>query len=463
MDVSDDIEQPQLEDLRAVAEKARRLIRESPFPSPLTDCEVTEILEKEIAPGNVIFDFDHNGFPPVAREAILGRIREYLKGFSEVITEFNARFQPFSVRLAEWKGLLGKIDVLASRRDDAIASEKARLDREDISKQYRETKTKYDHQVEIHPNLPNMKAVSARFPINPVYMLVLLCVGIAEFIINYDTLLRFWGIPAIALANAIIFALGLAMVSHFHGATLKQWTRKFGRATDSRDRPYGPLILVTFLLIVIIATVGWMRYQAVTSAMHTQNFGNLLGNQFAIKVNPAQEVIISLGANILVWLVGILFAYWAHDPDPLYVETALDYLRTRKKYRQARRQFERKEEQFTQKCKNDIAEQYSRQQKFEGDPVLKESKNLRDQVRKLADGLAEQVTTFINTQHFHYRNTLINSLAEHSEIEVFKSQSGRISKIDIQEYQTLDLAVPNEMLGNFVLQVEDLGDEIGGS
>ena len=60
-----------------------------------------------------------------------------------------------------------------------------------------------------------MKAVSARFPldVNPIYLIIMLLLGTAEWFINYDTLFEFFGIPIIAIGATLILALCLAVMA----------------------------------------------------------------------------------------------------------------------------------------------------------------------------------------------------------------------------------------------------------
>ena len=175
--------------------------------------------------------------------------------------------------------------------------------------------------------------------VSPIYLAAMTLIGVAEWFINYDTIFLFFGVPIIAVGATVILAVCLSIIAHQHGVDLKQWKRKFGRSIERVNRPYGPLILATAGLVGLLSVVGWMRYEAVMSAIQVQPTANLLGTQISIAIDPEREIIISLGANVLAWLVGVFVSFFCHDPDPIYVGTAIDF-------RKAERQFLRRKHQF---------------------------------------------------------------------------------------------------------------------
>ncbi len=445
MDVSADSQQQQIEDLSKVTEQARHCVDSQSSTSAFSDHELGATINNEIAAGSVLLDEDN--FEQSARDLILAHIREYHKTFSDVQTEFNARFQPFEAQIVEWEGIADKRREAEQIRDRRVAEERDRLDRDPVSEDYLGTKSRYDQELEAHASKPLMSAVSDWFPgdLSPLYLLLLFCVGITEWFINYNTLLSFLNVPAVAMAGTGVIALALAMASHVHGTDLKQWKKKFGPAVEGADRPYGFLILATVTVIVIFATVGWMRYQATMSVLQSQNSGNLLGSQFAVQAYPGRDVVISMGMNVLVWLAGTILAYYMHDPDAGYVKSALDFMKSRRKYEKEKKQFLRIAKQIVEQCKEKLEREENRNRKFEGDKILREAKNLRNQMQRYEEGLRERAKTYLITQRLRYRNALIKALAENPDVGIYKHLDGKTKEISITDYRALELNIPEHI------------------
>ncbi len=114
---------------------------------------------------------------------------------------------------------------------------------------------------------------------HPVYWLMLLCLGVAEWLINYDVFLKFTNVTAIAVGATVVMGLLLAFAAHGHGMLLRQWSYRFGQDKDVMDRrsDWRLLALATFSLAVVLATAMGSRYLVVVHQMAGQNAPNLLG------------------------------------------------------------------------------------------------------------------------------------------------------------------------------------------
>lgn len=443
--LNDDIVQ-QIDELRAAAELLRRHSEEAAPLRPVSEQDVAIIVDNEIAQKSIMLDKD--GLISSARTILYGRIREYMQDFGKMKQTFSAKFQPFQSQIEDFESIPGKIIALASEAEAKIAAEKHKLDTDRVGEDYRNTKARYDSQVERHAYRPNMKAVSARFPfdVNPVYLIIMLLLGTAEWFINYDTLFEFFGIPIIAIGATLILALGLAVIAHQHGIDLRQWKKKFGPGVENQNRPYGVLILATCGLVGLITVTGWMRYQSLMSVIQSQNTANIIGTSYSVQINPEREVIISLGANALAWLVGVFISYFAHDPDPTYVYTAVDFLKAERKYKKRRAEFDKTANQIKHHFAEKIEEENHRLQKFETSTILRDAINLRNQTNQYEDGFRERAKTFFITQYSRFRSELLRTLQGHPEVVLFKNERGNAVPISINDYQALSFGISDDYL-----------------
>ncbi|MDD2861070.1 MAG: hypothetical protein PHI71_08400 [Acidiphilium sp.] len=383
---------------------------------------------------------DQDGLITTARDVLFARMREYIQQFYDVRNAFNDRFQPFQAELSEYEEIGPNIRSLELIRDQEIAKEKSTLDKDPIVEEYSRTKSKYDDQVKIHAHKPNMKAVSSRAPfdVNPVYLAMMLILGTAEWFINYDTLFTFFNVPIIAIGATFVLALCLAVIAHQHGLDLKQWKKKFGPAVEPRDRPYGILILASVGLVALITVTGWMRFQSLMSVMQSQNTANIIGTKFSVQIDPEREVIVSLGANFLAWLVGVFVSYFAHDPDPVYVETALDFQKSQKGYARKKAVFDKVKDRIERQCKEKIEEQQHRASKFSSSLSLKEAKILRDQAMKYEDSFRERAMTYFIVQYSRIKQEIVAAISStDGQISMFKRDKNTVVPISLNDYQAL--------------------------
>ena len=446
MDISLDNIGQQTDDLRKALEAVKRHGENAPPLVPISDQEITSIINGEIAQKTIILDKD--GFVTGVKATIFGRVKEYLHDFNVVRQEFSAKFQTFQAQIKDFEAIPGKIAALSAEADTKIAEEKRKLDNDRIGEDYRDTKARYDRQIELHAYRPNMKAVSARFPfdVNPVYLIIMLMLGTAEWFINYDTLFEFFGIPIIAIGATLILALGLAVIAHQHGVDLKQWKKKFGPGVEDKNRPYGVLILATIGLVALITVTGWMRYQSLMSVIQSQSSANIVGTQFSAQIDPEREVIISLGANLLAWLVGVFISYFAHDPDPLYVYTAIDFQKAERRYLKKKAEFDRIENRIKHNYAEQIEGEKLRLQKFETSQPLREAMTMREQVAQYEDLFRDRAKTYFVTQYSRFRTQLLRSLQDHGDVALYRTERGAAIPITLTDYQALPISVSDDYL-----------------
>ena len=437
-----------VDDLRSATEEMRAFSENTPPPAPISDAQIKACVSADTAQGTIILD--HDGFPPNARAMIFGQAREYLQAADSQRRSLLDRFQPFESMRKDAEAIPLKISALEAERDQRIGVERANFEADEVGETYLNLKGRYEHQVEIHPHQPNLKAVSSWFPfdVNPSYLLLMTLLGVAEWFINYDTLFLFFGVPVIAVGATIVLAVSLSVVAHQHGLDLKQWKKKFGPAVHRKNMPYGILILASLGLAAILMITGWMRYQAVMGTLQSTSTANILGTQFQVRIDPQREVIISLGSNLLAWLAGVFISYFAHDSDEVYVRTAVDYLKAKRKFEKKKAVFDSTADQIRHQYADETDQQKHRLQKFDANPFLKEALSLRDQIEQYDLGFKERAKSYIISQYSKYRSELILAFAANKSLTLVRRGTNNIVvTLTPNELRNLEFGVADELLG----------------
>jgi hypothetical protein len=209
--------------------------------------------------------------------------------------------------------------------------------------------------------------------LSPVlYVIPLFGVGIAEWYVNLSTFMAKF-VPLVAGAGTILVALIFAIASHFHGEYLKQIAEILHPSVDYRNELGRKLsvLIATILLICALGVVVWLRYQAISEqlGLNSDTAGTFGGSNSSL---VWQSLGPTIGMNLFVWGVGVLYSYLASEKVPHLREAYRASLRANKKLYKARQPFEREQIRITahydrERQKNDVA--------------TKEYKNLSEEIR----------------------------------------------------------------------------------
>ncbi len=269
----------------------------------------------------------------------------------------------------------------------------------------------------------------------------------AEFFINFKLIEDFLGIPFAAFASSAVMAAVLAAISHVHGVDIKQFQHKFGRSTREADRPWLPFILAWIGLFILLVVVGWMRYEAVSSDLQATASSIVLIPQGGAAPNLAEEVVISLGANLLAWFLGVFLAASFHDADPDYVDAAIRFMRSDIPFQRRLKRFEREKERIEADAQKQIAEQKYIQKRLDNDPIVVEADQAQGQIRALTDSLSEQARGFLAEQGLRYKVSLLQALAATPEIIVCrKDADGGLHELPRSDVATMQVGTDDHIL-----------------
>ncbi|RKR00441.1 hypothetical protein [Maricaulis maris] len=164
-----------------------------------------------------------------------------------------------------------------------------------------------------------------------LYGTVLLAISISEMMLNFETFnsLNFFT-PFIASAFALLIGAGLAFAAHLHGTLFKQLEYYTGvKERDSkRWAAWQVFGLGTLALTTVLTAVGYARSQYLADYLTTREMLGGGGDTDAFWVIGG-----SLLGNVIVWIVGVIFAYILHDRNPDYPEKAVELNRATTKRR----------------------------------------------------------------------------------------------------------------------------------
>jgi hypothetical protein len=180
------------------------------------------------------------------------------------------------------------------------------------------------------------------FPRNlsPVlYTIPLILIGVAEWYVNFSTFAATF-VPVVAIFGTIVVGAIFAVASHLHGAYLKQLSEIIHPSVEYRNvlgRKIA-LILATIFLLAAFATVVSLRYVAISDQL---GIGSDSSGLFG---RPSPWIIWSrLGPtiviNALIWGLGTLYSWAAHEKIPDLRESYRLLLRANRKLDKARKPF----------------------------------------------------------------------------------------------------------------------------
>lgn len=163
-------------------------------------------------------------------------------------------------------------------------------------------------------------------PLNrPLYFGVLIVVLFgSEAAINLDAFKSLpWASPAIAWGATILIGLAIGLAAHFHGTVLKQFDYWLGPQVDDTKRGAAIRMIAagTAALLLALSFVYYARSAYFTTYMMSlSSFGQPMqhGGSFLWVVGG------SLIGNIIVYLVGCMWAFLMHDQNPHFVELKQD-------------------------------------------------------------------------------------------------------------------------------------------
>ncbi|HEY0422597.1 MAG TPA: hypothetical protein VGC82_04665 [Rhodopila sp.] len=374
--------------------------------------------------------------------------------------------EPARAILAQWRQARRRFDVaiepkmrsiravqeaekeIAGARERAGRDERdaeARLEADEhyirVRDAFRVAETRYQRMKADHENRDaNMVAF------NPAYWVALLCIGLAEWLINYDVFFLFAGVAAIAAGATVVMGVLLAFAAHGHGLLFKQWSYRFGAHRDSIDRrgDWRMLALSTFSLLIVLGAATGSRYAAVMHQAADQPAINLLGPDAQISFDPMRDVLLSLLWNLMAWAVGVFIAYMAHDKDPDFMDATRQFNGALRRYRRLRRPVVNRLRQLNARLSKDI-ERYESAARTKAADVAAE-RALLEQVDRHEDAILAALTAVVRGNAQLYHASLAQLAASQRGSVTIERVGPRAGQISVNDFRNETVTVTPDMI-----------------
>ena len=276
--------------------------------------------------------------PPIP---LLEPARQLMREWRKVRDEFDCALRPALAEIRAAEKTRQALADLADRHERQKEGVRAQMHAE---RRHLPFRVRFDEAESRYGSLRerNGNRDALLYPSSPFYWAMLLCLGFAEWLINYDVFYLFVGIPAIAAGATILMAISLALAAHHFGKLFKQWGHRFGQQRNRVERlsDWRILGLAAFLLVAVFACAAGSRWAAVMHQMNAQPVANILGADATIEVNPERDILLSLIWNVMAWVVGVIISYAAHDIDPDYMDASRQYHRAARRWHRFCRPFD---------------------------------------------------------------------------------------------------------------------------
>ena len=375
-----------------------------------------------------------NAFQPVT--AVVTEWRQARAAFDRLLTPYRKDIDAVDRLDTEIAELEGKCGEEVGRREEMLQQDTRYLQ---IERRYQRAEARFEEKF-----AENNQRIATIWGFHPSYVIAIGCIGIAEWLINYDTFFLFMQVPAIAAGATIILGVLLAFAAHGHGTLLKQWSHRFGKHRTPAERlgDWRLLALSTLGLVIVLGAAGGSRYAAALRAIASQPQYNILGAEAEIQLNPLRDVLLSLLANIAAWAVGVFVAYMAHDPDPEYMEAAHEREKAQRLYNRRRRRINREIESIRARYGKQIAEKgNAAKARSRG---VEDQRNLLLQVREHEQAIMASLETALRTAVEAYRDALVRMAQQKGSLVFVRSTDGQV--LTPQDYKNAPLLIDADLV-----------------
>ncbi|TWB24772.1 hypothetical protein FBZ89_101398 [Nitrospirillum amazonense] len=385
---------------------------------------------------------DEQGLTACMQINLLHPARELRNRWKQLENNFLTAFQPFRSAVDAVDNLYAEIEEIKEKGREAVEmiEERARTNRDyiDAETNFKSVEQRFK-QISMREGMrePNMMAYS------PIYWLLLLAIGIAEWLINYETFFQFFHVPAMAAGTTIILGLLLAFSAHGHGTILRQWTVRFGPDRDIGDRwgEYRMLCLSSLALIIVIGAAGGSRYVWALNAIAALPTENIIPGVIVLEINPLRDVMLSLLGNVGAWIVGVFIAYLFHDKNPDLMSWTRQFRQAHKRFHTLRRGVE--EEIKIAKARTEKAVQAQINSADVQSKAVENQRNQRAQIANHGAGVMMGITRSIEHNIKLYQNILAQIvLSEKGNVGIYMADKA----VTPFEYKAMKIKIDLEAI-----------------
>jgi hypothetical protein len=384
---------------------------------------------------------DANGLTGGMRLHLLQPIRALLGEWRNKRADFDRLIEPVLRDIEAVEALEAEVEKAKVKRTDEIDQIERQLE---SSKQYVEIR---DRNSEAKQRWTIKRAAYGNreanmFAYNPVYLILIMMIGGAEWLINYDTFYLFTGVPAIAAGATLILGFLLAFAAHGWGTLLKQWSFRFGQHRERGDRvsDWRMFGLSVTSLLVVLGAAGGSRYAAVLHMMPQAQPNIILGPGDAMDVSPVRDVLISLMANLGAWLLGVFIAYVSHDPDPEFMDATRQNSAANRAYNRARKSYEDQIRTVEARFARELEQKTTAAQTRAGS--VEYERGLLMQVNAHEKAIIKAAQSALVSNMETYRDLLAKTvLAKKGEVVIIRTDEDKTETITPFEYKSMKLSL----------------------
>jgi hypothetical protein len=276
------------------------------------------------------------GLKGVLRQRTIASLSSWL----EVRREFDSSIQPYMDKINAVRNAAAKKEAIEKR---AAEAEHAIVTEAEAHRPYADSKSAkvnadlhYDQLIRGEGGRP-----VTTFGNTWWYLLVMAGITSVEWLINYDAFFSWTGIPAIAAGFTIAMAIAVGFAAHIHGEYLKQRGSRFAPHSTNQGRDISFLATATFLLLLAVFVAGWARYSLAIHSITAQG-PTIATDQVPQQQNPLTDVYVSLGINLIVWLIGLVVSYISHDENHELMDASLERWRTTRRFNRLHKPWEKR-------------------------------------------------------------------------------------------------------------------------
>jgi hypothetical protein len=413
----------------------------------LSPTQVQGYAQEEASFGRITVD--DRGLTAGSKLHVVQPARALLAAWREARSGFDTAIEPRMSDILAVESLQAEIETLKERRAADVAqleqTWEANQEHLAIRKRWEEADALFN-QARRNNGMRDARMTAYQ----PLYWIGMLCIGIAEWLINYDTFLLFVRVPAIAAGATLILGVLLAFSAHGHGELFKQWSHRFGQHQSRMNRVggYRLLGLSTLGLLIVVTAAGGSRYAAVLHTLAAQSAPNLLPDEI-VPVSPLRDVLISLLANLGAWVVGVFIAYFCHDTDPDFMDATRQHRKASRKYYRARHEVDDQIKTVEAKFSKEM-EQMERAANARSAGVAAE-RGMLEQIAKHENGIVDAITSAVHANAELYRDALVQvALAKRGEVSIIRVVDGDEKPATPYEYKAMNLLINADLIRGLV-------------
>jgi hypothetical protein len=355
--------------------------------------------------------------------------------------------------LQEIRGSFAAIELGKGQRGFLLESERDRIEREKnaeiekerdryfLDKDVQDTGKDLDEAREVYEQAKAENGGQDANEWSPIaYCVFLTVLAIPEFPLNFQSLMSFFStVPILAVILALVIAGGIWFSSHIVGTTIKQWGELFGGHVPQRDKMRAGRYLSIGILLFIgaMCLVYFPRSYLFRAAIERKI---VLGEP--VLFSDYMGMLVSVGGNFLLWLIGVGVAYVAHSHVPEFGAKQRRYNRLKKKVLASyERELQHRKDRHISKAQKDqsnLTQLEARQLKNRPDYLR--ARSLFEELRKVDNAVLAILE--------EYRGRLVETAKASDHVLIFKMDDinsvteNKQVKIDSSTYLQLKLRLP---------------------